>query len=172
MPILADEFDLASMRLRSGEGRRVELLVPLGEIALGGERYLPDPAAAAVQLEVSKMAGEGYALRLSFSASLTGPCMRCLADASQLVEVDAREVQVPHGGDDLDSPYVEQETLDVAAWAHDAFVLAAPSSVLCRRDCRGLCPTCAANLNEAGEEHFHEREPDPRWAKLRDLKLD
>ena len=63
------------------------------------------------------------------------------------------------------------EILDLAAWAHDAFVLTAPVKVLCREDCAGLCPVCAADLNVAGPEHRHERAPDPRWAKLRELKL-
>ncbi len=62
--------------------------------------------------------------------------------------------------------------LDLAAWARDAFALSAPTQVLCRADCAGLCPVCAADLNEAGPEHHHEREPDPRWAKLRELKLE
>ncbi len=63
------------------------------------------------------------------------------------------------------------ETLDLAAWARDAFALAAPAKVLCREDCAGLCPICAADLNEAGPEHQHESAPDPRWAKLRELEL-
>jgi len=44
--------------------------------------------------------------------------------------------------------------------------------VLCRDDCAGLCPVCAADLNEAGPGHRHERAPDSRWAKLRELKLE
>ena len=75
-------------------------------------------------------------------------------------------------GEDLDSPYVADEALDLAAWARDAFALAAPVKVLCRDDCAGLCPVCAADLNEAGPGHRHERAPDSRWAKLRELKLE
>jgi uncharacterized protein len=67
---------------------------------------------------------------------------------------------------------VRQDTLDLAAWARDAFVLAVPVAVLCREDCRGLCPVCAADLNEAGSGHSHESEPDPRWEKLRELELE
>jgi uncharacterized protein len=123
-------------------------------------------------LDVSRMMGGGYALRLRFTAALTGPCMRCLKQARPRVDVDAREVDRPGEGEELESPYVSEETLDLAAWARDAFVLAAPSKVLCREDCAGLCPICAADLNEAGPEHRHEAAPDPRWAKLRELKLE
>jgi uncharacterized protein len=173
----AHEFDLAALRLGSGEGGRLELAVPIEPVALGGESY--DVLAGAsgsrgvpVVLDVSRMTGGGYALRLRFSAVLAGPCMRCLKDARPSFAVDAREVDRPGEGDELESPYVRDETLDLAAWARDAFVLAAPAKVLCREDCAGLCPICAADLNEAGPEHRHESAPDPRWAKLRELKLE
>ncbi|HEV7804758.1 MAG TPA: YceD family protein [Solirubrobacteraceae bacterium] len=47
-----------------------------------------------------------------------------------------------------------------------------PAQLLCRDDCAGLCPVCGTDLNAAGPEHAHERAPDPRWAKLSELKLD
>jgi uncharacterized protein len=88
------------------------------------------------------------------------------------VAVDAREVDRPGEGEELDSPYVRDEKLDLAAWAHDAFALAAPVKVLCREECAGLCATCAADLNEVGPDHRHERAPDERWAKLRELRFE
>jgi uncharacterized protein len=169
---LASQLDLASLRLTPGEGRRLELEVPVDGLVLGGERYEASPGRIPVKLEVSRMTGGGYALHLRFDAALSGPCMRCLKDASPSVEVDAREVDRPHEGAELQSPYVTDEQLDLGAWTHDAFALAAPAKVLCREGCAGLCPVCAADLNEAGPEHSHESEPDPRWAKLRELKLD
>jgi len=98
--------------------------------------------------------------------------MRCLEGARKAVDVDAREIDQPGGGEELSSPYVEDEHLDLRGWARDALALALPSQILCREDCLGLCAVCGENLNEAGAEHRHEPEPDPRWAALRDLKLD
>jgi uncharacterized protein len=88
------------------------------------------------------------------------------------VEIDAREVDQPGGGDELSSPYVAREELDLAAWAHDALALGLPDQLLCREDCAGLCPECGADLNDAGPEHRHEAALDPRWAKLRELKFE
>ena len=130
------------------------------------------PRRVPVRLDVSRMLGGGYALRLRFAAALAGPCMRCLRDAAPLLEIDAREVDRPGEGEQLDSPYVHEERLDLAAWTRDAFALGAPVKVLCREDCAGLCPVCAADLNEAGPGHAHERAPDARWAKLSELKLE
>jgi DUF177 domain-containing protein len=165
------DFDLAGLRLSAGEARRLELDVRIEPLLLGGERYAAVPERVPVELDVSRMLGGGYALRLCFQAALEGPCMRCLKQSRPLVEVRSREVDRPAAGEDLESPYVREETLDLSSWARDAFVLAAPDKVLCREDCAGLCPVCAADLNEAGEHH-HEPEPDPRWAKLRELKLE
>jgi uncharacterized protein len=166
------EFDLASLRLSPGEGRRLELAAPIEPLLLGSEQYTAEPERVPVELNVSRMTGGGYALRLRFSASVLGPCMRCLKQASPRVEVEAREIDRPGGGEELESPYVHDETLDLGGWARDAFALAMPAKILCCEDCAGLCPVCAADLNEAGPEHHHDSAPDPRWAKLRELRLE
>lgn len=166
------EFDLAALQLHAGEGRRLELEVPIASLDLGGGRYLGEPAVVGATLDVSRMSNAGWALRLRFSASIAGPCMRCLERASPAVRIDAREVDQPGGGEELACPYVAGESLDLAAWARDAFALAAPDQILCRPGCRGLCPVCAANLNRAAPGHVHERPPDPRWEKLRNLQLE
>jgi len=172
----ADDFDLAGLRLVPGDGRRLELEVTIEPLMLGSERYVAEPKRVPVALDVSRMLGGGYALRVRFEAAAAGPCMRCLKPAAPTVAVEAREVDSPGGrdpdaGDDLDSPYVHDETLDLAAWVHDAFALALPAKILCREECLGLCPVCAADLAEAGPDHHHEAPVDPRWAKLRELEL-
>src|SRR5579862_8563423 len=98
MPVQTHTFDLAGLRLSPGEGRGLELLVPIDALELGGERYEARPASVAVTVEVSKMMGGGYALKLALSATLAGPCMRCLKEATPTVEVQAREVDVPGEG--------------------------------------------------------------------------
>lgn len=167
-----DKFDLGRLRLTSGEGRRLEPAVSLGRFAFGEEQYAVEPPLVATILDVSKMTGAGLALRLRFSAALVGPCMRCLGPAAPSFTVDAREVNQPGGGEELQSPYLDDaDVLDLAAWARDAYVLALPQQLVCRPDCAGLCPECGADLN-ADPDHAHERAPDPRWAALRELELD
>jgi uncharacterized protein len=172
MAAKTDVFDLGRLRLTAGEARRMELAVPVGELSFGGQQYAPQPAVIPATLDLTRMTGGGYSLRLRFGATLTGPCMRCLEPAAPVIEVDAREIEQPGGGDELTSPYVEHDELALSDWARDALVLALPDQVLCRADCAGLCPECGENLNTAGPEHHHERAPDPRWAKLRELKLE
>jgi uncharacterized protein len=166
-----DTLDIGRLGLSSGEGRRFDLEVPVGGFDFGGQRYeLPGELVDAL-LNVDHTTA-GYAFRLRFAAALAGPCMRCLEEAGQVIEVDAREIDQPGGGEDLRSPYFEEGRLDLAAWARDALALALPTQIICREDCLGLCSICGENLNEAGPEHGHESEPDPRWAALRELKLE
>jgi uncharacterized protein len=167
-----DTFDLGGLRLTSGEGRRLDLHVPIEPFRLGGEEYLVDPGLVPVRLDVSRTTGSGYALRLRFEAGLSGPCMRCLDAAAPAFEVDAREVWQPGEEGDLASPYITDGLLDLHAWARDALALTLPTSVLCDPGCEGLCPVCGTRLRDAGPGHGHQSTPDPRWAKLSELRFD
>ncbi len=167
-----DILDLAGLRLTSGEGRRLDLHVAIEPFALGSDTYTVTPELLPVALQISRTTGQGYALRLRFSATLEGPCMRCLEQASPSFEVDSREVSQPGAGEELDSPYVREGALDLGAWARDALALALPSALLCRPDCAGLCPVCGENLNTAGAEHHHDSAPDPRWEKLSEIHFE
>ena len=172
MPQCTDIFSLGRMGLTSGEGRRLDVHVAVDPFHYGGEPYAVTPAQVPVRLDVSRTTGNGWALRMRFAAALEGPCMRCLGPAAPVFDVDAREVHQPGGGDELSSEYVDDEDdLDLRAWVRDAFALAIPGQITCTPECRGLCPRCGANLNEE-PEHAHEAEPDPRWAKLSELKFD
>jgi DUF177 domain-containing protein len=167
-----DTFDLVGLRLSSGEGRRLDLNLAIDSFLLGGERYEVKPALVPAVLDISRTTGTGYALRLRFRATLEGPCMRCLEPATPSFTVDVREVSQPGESDELESPYVEHGTLDLHAWARDGLALALPATLLCRADCAGLCAVCGTNLNVAGPDHHHESAPDPRWARLSELRFE
>ncbi|MGI9082171.1 MAG: YceD family protein [Thermoleophilaceae bacterium] len=165
----ADSFELGGLGMTAGEARSVELGVPIDDLRLGGQTYSAREGAE-VRLDLSRTMS-GHALRLRFAGALRGPCMRCLEDVGATVDVDAREIEQPGDGEELRSPYVEGGEVDLRGWAREALTLALPTQIVCRQDCRGLCATCGANLNE-DPGHAHEAEPDPRWAKLSELKLD
>src|SRR3954451_13204759 len=95
MAARTDTFDLARLNLRSGEGRRLHLEAPLEGFEFGGQRYTVLPPEIPVPLDVSRMTGGGYSMRLRFRAAIQGPCMRCLADATPDIDVDSREIDQP-----------------------------------------------------------------------------
>ncbi len=156
--------------MQSGEGARLDLLLRPASPVISGEELELEDDPLEVRIDVSRTSS-GFALRLRGETLLRGTCARCLGLAEHPVALDAREVdQRSVEDDELRSPYVGDGLLDVGSWVRDALRLALPERLLCRADCAGLCEVCGASLNEVDpEEHRHERPPDPRFAKLREL---
>jgi DUF177 domain-containing protein len=164
-------FDLRQAKLRPGEEHREALEVELPTFEFGGQRYLPVPEHVTAELTITR-AVTGTVFALAFATRLHGPCHRCLADAVLEVPIRAREYQASSPDDDeLRTPYLDGNRLDVSAWARDAVALALPDKIPCRPDCAGLCPICGANLNDDPHEH-DEESSDPRWAALEALRDD
>jgi hypothetical protein len=84
-----DVFDLGRLQLASGQGRQAELRVQLDDLEFGGQRYSSEDPLTDALLDVTRTRA-GYSLRLRFEARLVGPCMRCLEEAHQAIEIDAR----------------------------------------------------------------------------------
>ncbi len=163
-------FALRNVKLRPGEEHREEIELDLEPFELGGQHYLPVPAAVPAELVVTR-ATSGLVLDLGFEARLHGPCYRCLEDAALDVPIAAREYQAsdPAEVEELRSPYVEDDQVNLSDWGRDAVGLALPDKILCRSDCAGLCPACGKNLND--EPHVHEEtSSDPRWEALEALR--
>ena len=163
-------FDLGRLGLSSGEGRHLDLTVAFPALSLAGQEYRADPGRVPVRLDVSRMT-HGWSLRLRGDVRLSGPCMRCLEPADRTMHLDTREIDQPGDDPDLRSPYLSGDELDVRSWARDALALELPAQIVCSDECRGICAQCGQNLNE-DPDHAHEQAPDPRWAKLGELKLD
>jgi uncharacterized protein len=163
-------FNLRQLKLRTGEQFSTETEVQLEPLVLGGQEYAPEPAEVPAELTITK-ASTGTVFELGFRASLHGPCVRCLTDSGLELSVRAREYQATNPGADeeLRSPYIAENTLDLSRWAQDALVLELPEKILCRPDCAGLCAVCGRDLNV--EPHTHdELAADPRWAALDELR--
>ncbi|MEA2427204.1 MAG: hypothetical protein QOF37_832 [Thermoleophilaceae bacterium] len=165
-----DILDLGRIGLESGAGRHLDLTVAIDDLELGGQRYTA-VSEVPVQLDVAKMPG-GHSLRLRAEVVLSGPCMRCLEDAGRRVTIDTREIDQSGGGEELESPYIDGDDLDLRSWARDAVALELPTQIICAEDCKGICSICGENLNTAAPDHHHEKAPDPRWNKLGELRFE
>ena len=163
-------FSLRTLKLRSGEQFRDEKEVDLEPLEFGGERYVPIPERVAAEVAISR-ATTGTVFELRFTGRLHGPCQRCLRDAVIQRDIDSREYEAtnPEGSEELRTPYLHDDRLDLSAWARDSLSLALPDQILCRPDCAGLCPICGRDLND--DPHEHEEEAvDPRWDALAELR--
>lgn len=163
-------FNLRALKLRSGEQFQDEVDVQLVPLEFGDQRYLPVPEQVPTELRATR-ASTGTVFELSFDARLHGPCQRCLRDTAIDRSIAVREYHAAsrEADEELRSPYVSDDNLDLSAWARDALVLDLPAQILHDPDCAGLCPVCGKDLNE--EPHEHEEEhSDPRWAALEQLR--
>ncbi len=98
-------------------------------------------------------AGDGvFALNGRLTAAYEGECARCLIPVQCRADVALKETYrpaaAPEEGEVEDSYRYEGYTVDILPAIRDNLVLALPQRLLCRDDCRGLCPICGANLNE------------------------
>jgi uncharacterized protein len=163
-------FNIRTVRLQSGEQFQDVKDVDLEPLELGGQRYVPIPESPEAALTLTRLSS-GLMLELDFDVRLVGPCVRCLDDAGLDVSISDRQYQAssPDGDEELRTPYLTDDRLDLSAWARDAVALALPDKILCRPDCAGLCPMCGRDLNREPHEH-EESEVDERWAKLEELR--
>ncbi len=125
-------------------------------------------------------------------APLTCACGRCLAPMALEVPVDfeltlvpadeyqdepgeARDAERGPGAASFDPEDVSEEpytgkVIDLDPIVREQVLLALPHYPVCRESCKGLCPVCGGTLNDRDcgcDRHV----PDPRWAALKNVKL-
>jgi uncharacterized protein len=135
-----------------------------------------DPRPSAPIHVVGRLSAAGPG-RYYFSGHLEGEmnaeCRRCLTDVSTSVAEDVQLLFVESGteGDDDPDVYVVDSRayeLDMRPALREQWLLAVPAFVQCRDDCKGLCPTCGADLNAGACECAPAT--DSRWDALRDVR--
>lgn len=175
MPPISTTVDLGELGLKPGGGVRFDAAVPVGEFVFGAQNYALADDPALVTIDVSRTSS-GYVIRVRGSHDLEGPCMRCYGDFSLLVKVDHKEVHEPYLDVELASEYVEGNELNLEALVRDAIGLMLPTSISSPIDENGHCTDCT----DAKRQLTHlvdetppetEKEPDPRWEKLRELEF-
>ena len=119
---------------------------------------------------------DGCLVRGDISGTVTLPCDRCTNafEFSFSEQFDEFETAAPESGEPDDEPRIFDRgdglELDLGQVFWEQFVLALPVRPLCDDNCKGLCVSCGANLNE--EECSCERDTgDPRLAVFRNLKV-
>lgn len=95
-------------------------------------------AVVSYAFDVSKVSG-GALVSGEVWTEIAGECGRCLAPVSRKVTTGKFKffVETPP----------EMEVCDISEEVRTEITLALPMNLLCRDDCRGLCPGCGADLN-------------------------
>jgi uncharacterized protein len=104
-----------------------------------------------------------------------GECRRCLNEATAPVSDEAHFIYADQGAEEADDPDVytinpRAATLDLRPAVREQWLLSAPALVLCREDCKGLCPVCGTDRNVSNCDCVPIA--DHRWDALRNVRTD
>ena len=166
-------YNVATL-LRSAPGTEKRYTIEPIELPMYEDIQLAAPIAGEVRLSHT---GRSILARASLSTAIEGACSRCLTPVVSPISVEIEEEALPSIDIDTGQPVDDSQEpdalrlddhheLDLDAPIREAISLAEPIALLCRPDCRGLCPVCGTDLN-AVSEHGHDNESiDPRLAAL------
>ena len=104
------------------------------------------------------------------SGDVTADCPRCLTEAHAHVEDESHIIFAEPNDTTEDDPDVypldpDARELDLRPAIREEWLLAQPRYVLCRDDCKGLCPRCGKDLNDGPCDC--PPQADSRWDALR-----
>lgn len=126
---------------------------------------------------MSRWIEEGLLLvNIAVSANVEGECARCLAPANLEISGElgylycSRSAEELEGFDDFMPVEVNHfgRVIDVMPQIRESIYTLLPTKILCRDDCKGLCPVCGKNLNEGSCSCVND-DIDPRLEALRNF---
>jgi uncharacterized protein len=117
--------------------------------------------------------GRDYRVDIEIETTANYTCDRCLVDFKNHFE--AKQRQLFHVGDkeiadneDIILLPDSATEIDLSPYLMEMVMLNHPIKLICKDDCKGLCPNCGANLNEDDCQCSTDA-IDPRWSELRKL---
>lgn len=160
--------------------------LPPGVIDLGSEVRQRSPLQATGRAEVVEehhgkhQVIKDLRVRGRLSAKLELQCARCLdpvtQDVSRDFELLYRPLGVDAGRDELsvtdaeaEIGYYQGDGILLEDILREQVLLSLPVKIICRADCKGLCPQCGKNLNQEQCSCSAETE-DPRWEALKGIR--
>lgn len=165
------KVDLA--RLTANRRVAIDVAVPAEDPAWTGVNLaLAEPVEVHL---VAERAGSDVVVRGSIAGTVEAACRRCLKPVRLRFDepvtflyrsgIDPAEAEVQEA---YPLPARARE-IDLAEAVREHALLAVPAYVLCRPDCRGLCPICGVDRNVT-ECTCEAPKGDDRWAALRGIR--
>ncbi len=154
-------------------GKSADLSVPFeAEIYNDGFKNMPIVKKSDIKLNITNIGDGKLEIKGNLNVTLRSLCDRCLEDVDIEVpvefEVDVVKPDGYHKYDEEEQGFLKGYELDCEALIDNEMIMSLPMKVLCREDCKGLCPVCGKNLND-GECGCDTFVPDPRMAAISDI---
>ena len=130
----------------------------------------------AIKMSIQKIKGEYYCLG-NVMVPVEEECSRCLeifdtelsGELSFIIKTeDSKAVLAADSSAEVVKIKASEPVVDLNNLIKEALLLSLPMKPLCSDSCKGLCPSCGANLNEESCDCDVE-ETDERWEGLKDL---
>lgn len=143
------------------EGSHYEGSDPASIMELHADPLIKAFGEVAYRLYAQRVSGE-LVVRGTLSAPVEMRCARCSEFFSTMVEVFdfLRAYPAPEGTD----------SVEITGDLREEILLHVPGFAVCRADCRGICPTCGADLNSGPCACGKKDGPGP-WSALDGLDL-
>lgn len=165
-------------------GLNIEADVPLGWLDTGASDPLRTlytlPASLHLHAHLERNTNQVFVTG-DYEGEASAGCVRCVRRFSSRLSGTFRLTLLPRSSeakpaelelesDDVDLAYYDEEFLDLARVVSEQVILGLELYPHCQPSCKGLCPDCGTNLNEA-DCSCGENRTDSRWAALKQIKL-
>jgi uncharacterized protein len=146
------------------------------ELDMGFQHLSEDLAVGGVKGRVHfSRASEGILAHGVLAVGVDLECVRCLSPTIKEIRVELSEYfHPPSLGKSPDDQvlFIDADGyLDIGSVLRELVIVSTPMHVLCKPDCKGMCPECGQDLNK-GPCDCRLDEIDPRMASLQALLID
>ena len=166
------KFDILDVISTADKKREIPVTTEMSEVSVSGGRF---PITDIKPFSICLTNDNNKQLLVSGATTLDVviPCDRCLEDTVHTFDIVIdRTVALEDGKvittEDEEITFLEGQWLDVDRLIYDEILVNWPTKVLCKDDCKGICPVCGQNLNR--QDCGCDRQVmDPRMAKFQDI---
>jgi uncharacterized protein len=166
------------------EPLQIDEVIPSGTLDHADIRQVtPLPVKGIADLIVERHSASSHIndirLRAGFEGGFEILCARCVEPVSVPLSCDFDLIFRPEDADadageraitpdETEIGYYQESGLSLEDVVREQVLLSLPSRTLCQPDCKGLCPRCGQNLNQA-KCSCDQAPADPRWNALAGL---
>jgi uncharacterized protein len=154
----------AGFMLNAGPGNTHDSTFEFPAVRVGEDlalNYLTGP----LRLSRTK---EGILVQAELHAGLNSECQRCLDPVSRDIQFEVEELYATNPEVAAAFYIGDDGILDLAPLLREEILIHADERILCRADCKGLCPECGKNRNRETCACAEDR-IDPRFEALKNL---
>ena len=158
----------------TSEGRQMSMEVPLEmTIFKSGMGSFEIAEKSPVSFTFTNIEPEKAKVEGNVKLTFRTNCDRCLTEVPTILDLTFERIvtspEVAAEDEDADDlSFMDGYQLDVETFVYNEIIGNWPAKILCKEDCKGLCPVCGQNRNvrDCGCDTFV---PDPRMAVIQDI---